>query len=597
MNTDHVGASTFQNGAEPAAPGSAGLRKGAAASFTKREVSTPISSKRGAGDSSHFNMKASATVKRLAVAPQASNDRFSRKTVNLYKKGQSYGRWLNQPASPVEEPEETDKEREEREYQERRRQRRLKLHSLRRTMKYIDSESQMDKYAFYFEGQSYTIRSPAAKVNINGKSPKASQGGNAKHGPVALSDNKSSPDFKACFLMKQHSKRMTMDQNQIKSMGNLLSSHNRLHRHQSILNSLTKQSFSQLPTQAEGSANKNYQVDSEANFEKTQQFDQRNVKEELNEDSKQEFNTINVNKNSLLNLHQLSFQNLHQQNPILQSKTTQITPPTQSIQLNFGHMNQNNNSEAVSTFFSQDNQVASIRVPSALKIRVPSATKARAPSAQRIRVPSASKKGDNFASMPSKAPLRLKGTGRKGDAQNVSYDDPEFQPIKLRTMQEIQKDTFKKHRKLEQSLLKRQRHIEQLKQQFEQSRQQKKMQQIQQKEIEDKADKANKKTGESSRKFMNHKRLKQLEKIGYFAREEESKVVENDQNHLARNGISKRSARVTDETSSLTEVLDLQKEQFRQAGMLGDSNSIWDRFCEAHELAPQTPGSGLQSHS
>lgn len=45
-----------------------------------------------------------------------------------------------------------DKEQEEREYQERRRLRRQKLQFLRKKMKIVNSESQIDKYAFYFEG-------------------------------------------------------------------------------------------------------------------------------------------------------------------------------------------------------------------------------------------------------------------------------------------------------------------------------------------------------------------------------------------------------------------------------------------------------------
>ena len=60
------------------------------------------------------------------------------------------------------EPEETSKEREEREYQERRSKRRLKLKNIRRKVKYIDTESQMNKYAFFYEGQSYTIRNSQA---------------------------------------------------------------------------------------------------------------------------------------------------------------------------------------------------------------------------------------------------------------------------------------------------------------------------------------------------------------------------------------------------------------------------------------------------
>ena len=71
--------------------------------------------------------------------------------------------------------------------------------------------------------------------------------------------------------------------------------------------------------------------------------------------------------------------------------------------------------------------------------------------------------------------VRLSARKHDGNIPSVGRfsqnEDPEFEPIKLRTMQEIQKDTFKKHRKLEQALLKRQRHIEHLKTHFEHFRQ------------------------------------------------------------------------------------------------------------------------------
>ena len=87
----------------------------------------------------------------------------------------------------LEPPEETAQEREEREYRERRSQRRLRLKQIRRKMKFIETESQMDKYAFYFEGQSYTIRSPQAiVVDTGGKTP---QGHRSKHCHLSTSDN------------------------------------------------------------------------------------------------------------------------------------------------------------------------------------------------------------------------------------------------------------------------------------------------------------------------------------------------------------------------------------------------------------------------
>jgi len=34
---------------------------------------------------------------------------------------------------------------------------------------FVDSELEIDKYAFFFEGQSYTIRSPRAGANTEGR--------------------------------------------------------------------------------------------------------------------------------------------------------------------------------------------------------------------------------------------------------------------------------------------------------------------------------------------------------------------------------------------------------------------------------------------
>ena len=74
-------------------------------------------------------------------------------------------------------------------------------------MKFIETESQMDKYAFYFEGQSYTILSPEAVAiaNTGGKTSKASH---SKYGRFSISD-KMSPDHKGCQVMRLHHKRVT----------------------------------------------------------------------------------------------------------------------------------------------------------------------------------------------------------------------------------------------------------------------------------------------------------------------------------------------------------------------------------------------------
>lgn len=90
-------------------------------------------------------------------------------------------------------------------------------------MKYVDSEKQMNKYAFYFEGQSYAIRRPEAvavgRLYSDGKTPKASH---SRYGRLSISDNKFGPDHKGCNLLKSHHKRKTTDQAQNQSKIDLL---------------------------------------------------------------------------------------------------------------------------------------------------------------------------------------------------------------------------------------------------------------------------------------------------------------------------------------------------------------------------------------